>query len=490
MGNDAEPLGVAVEQRVHHDGAAGFGQHFAAQADEAAAGHAELDAHAAVAVIVHLAHLGLARAELFDHHADVLLRDIDGEQFDGLHELAVDGAGDDLRLADGEFETFAAHHFDEDGKLQFAAAHHGESVRRNLIDADGDVGQQLLVQALGEVARGDVLAFASAEGRGVDHELHGDGGLVDDDVGQRIGGLEAGDGFADGDAGDAGDGDDIAQFGLGDVGALESVKAEQLGDLDLLDLAVELGDADFLAGAQRAVEDARDGQAAEVVAVIKICDQDLQRRGGVAGGRRNGLHDGFKQRLKIGAGYGEVGGCRAQFAVGVEHGELKLRLFGIQVDEQVVDLVEHFLGARIGTVDLVDDDDGLQVGFQGLGKHVAGLGKRAFAGVDQQHDAIDHFQRALHLSAKIAVAGSVHDIDLEVVVKHGGVFGEDGDAALAFQIVGVHDAVHQLLVGAKYAALAQHGVNQRGLSVIDVGNDGDVANLRGQTVSSFLVRLT
>ena len=38
---------VAVEEGVHHDGAARLCQHFAAQADDAAAGHAELHAHAA-----------------------------------------------------------------------------------------------------------------------------------------------------------------------------------------------------------------------------------------------------------------------------------------------------------------------------------------------------------------------------------------------------------------------------------------------------------
>ena len=130
-------------------------------------------------------------------------------------------------------------------------------------------------------------------------ELHGDGGLVDEDVGQRIGSLVAGDGLADGDAGDAGYGDDIAQFGFRDVGALQAAEAEELGDLDLFDLTAQLGDADFFAGAQGAVENARNGQAAEVVAVVEIGDQDLQRRGGISGGRRNGLDDGFKQRLKI-----------------------------------------------------------------------------------------------------------------------------------------------------------------------------------------------
>ena len=34
-----------------------------------------------------------------------------------------------------------------------------------------------------------------------------------------------------------------------------------------------------------------------------------------------------------------------------------------------------------------------------------------------------------------------------------------------------------LLVGAEDAALVQHGVDQRGLAVVDVGDDGDVADV-------------
>jgi hypothetical protein len=33
-----------------------------------------------------------------------------------------------------------------------------------------------------------------------------------------------------------------------------------------------------------------------------------------------------------------------------------------------------------------------------------------------------------------------------------------------------------MFVGAKRAALLQHGVNQRGLTVVDVGNNCDIAN--------------
>ena len=162
-------------------------------------------------------------------------------------------------------------------------------------------------------------------------------------------------------------------------------------------------------------------------------------------------------------------------AIGVEHGEIELRLVGVEVDEEVVDFVEDFLRARVGAVDLVDDDDGRQLGFERLREHVARLRQRAFGGVDEQHDAVDHLERALHFAAEVGVAGRVDDVDLAAVVVDGGVLGEDGDAALAFEVVRVHDALGHLLVGAEGAGLAQHGVDERGLAVVDVGDDGDIA---------------
>ena len=186
-GNIALPLDVAVEQRVHDGGAARIGQHLAAQPDQAARRHMELQAHAAGAVIDHLVHLALARAELFDHHADEVLRAVDDQHVPcGSLQLAVDGLGQDLGLAHRQLVAFAAHHLDQDGELQFAAAHHLERVgAARLLHADRDVGQQFLVQAVAQIARGHVLPFAARERRGVDGERHRDGGLVDLDLRQR-----------------------------------------------------------------------------------------------------------------------------------------------------------------------------------------------------------------------------------------------------------------------------------------------------------------
>ena len=112
-----------------------------------------------------------------------------------------------------------------------------------------------------------------------------------------------------------------------------------------------------------------------------------------------------------------------------------------------------------------------------LAQHVAGLGQRALGGVHQQHDAVHHLERALDLAAEVAVARRVDDVDLGVAEVDGRVLGQDRDAALALEVVRVHDALGDLLVGAEGAALAEQGVHERGLAVVDVGDDGDVAQL-------------
>ena len=137
--------------------------------------------------------------------------DVDGEMLDRFHQLAVYSLGDDLGLADHQFVAFTAHHFNQDGKLQFSAAQDFERVgRAGVLDAQRDVGEQLLLEALAQVARRDVGAVFSREWRGVHGEEHGDGRLVDGDVRQRRGILDVGDGLADRDAFHARDRDDVA----------------------------------------------------------------------------------------------------------------------------------------------------------------------------------------------------------------------------------------------------------------------------------------
>src|SRR6476469_746149 len=117
----AGPREVALGDVVGDAGAAGLGEEVGAEADEAAGRDDELHPDPAGAVVGHALHAALADGEQLGDRAEVLLRGVDREALERLVDLAVDLAGDDLRLADGELEALAAHLLAEDRQRQLAA---------------------------------------------------------------------------------------------------------------------------------------------------------------------------------------------------------------------------------------------------------------------------------------------------------------------------------------------------------------------------------
>ena len=85
------------------------------------------------------------------------------------------------------------------------------------------------------------------------------------------------------------------------------------------------------------------------------------------------------------------------------------------------------------------------------------------------------------------MAGRVDDIDLMAAVVYRSVFAQDGNAAFTFQIVGVHNAVHGLLVLAVYAALLEHLVNQGCLAVVNVSDNCYISNIFPNHIFPFLL---
>ena len=60
-------------------------------------------------------------------------------------------AGEHFRLRHLKLIAFAAHHLDDDGKLQFTAPRNFESVHRlRILDANGDIGQGFFIEALAD----------------------------------------------------------------------------------------------------------------------------------------------------------------------------------------------------------------------------------------------------------------------------------------------------------------------------------------------------
>ena len=59
------------------------------------------------------------------------------------------------------------------------------------------------------------------------------------------------------------------------------------------------------------------------------------------------------------------------------------------------------------------------------------------------------------------------------------LFGEDRNPALALEVVRIERALWNSLIGSEGARLAKHRIDQRGLAVVDVRDDRDIAQLSG-----------
>jgi hypothetical protein len=106
------------------------------------------------------------------------------------------------------------------------------------------------------------------------------------------------------------------------------------------------------------------------------------------------------------------------------------------------------------------------------------LRHRAFGGVDEHDHAIDHIERMRSTSPPKSAWPGVSTMLMRVSFPDDrGALGENGDAALALEVVGVHRALGDLLVLAEGAGLLEELVDERGLAMVDVGDDGDISQI-------------
>ena len=480
VGDHASPDVIAVEDLVDDALAVGIGQELVAVAEQAAAGHTELQTHTVGAQRLHLLQDGLALAQTGHDSTLILGGDVDDDVLHRLVGLAVDDLGQNVRGRDLQLIAFAAHGLDEDGQMHLTTAHDTEGIGGGgILHLQSDVLQQLFLQTVTDLAAGDILALTAGQRAVVDGEGHLDGGVVDLQEGQRLDMGGAAQGVADGDIGQTGESHDVAR---GDVVAgLTAIGLEviQLGQTAAhLEVGVvPVAHDHLLAHLGDAVLDAADADAANELVVVHRGHQHLEGSLGVALGRLDGAQQGVEQGDQVGAGYIGVKACSAVTAAAEQHGAVQLLVGSAQVHQQVEDLVDDFLDAGVGTVDLVDGDHKAQILLQSLLQHETGLGHAALSSVHQQQNAVDHLQHALDLAAEVGVARGIDDIDLDALVVAGAVLGQNGDAALTLDVTAVHDTLCHSLIVAESAALAQQGVHQRGLAVVNVSDDSDIAQI-------------
>ena len=218
-----------------------------------------------------------------------------------------------------------------------------------------------------------------------------------------------------------------------------------------------------------------------------------QRRSRVVGRCRDSLPQRFEQRLQVRrirqrAVLGPVQRRAARPGGRVHNRELDLVLARIQVQEQLVARVHDLRDPRVRPVHLVDHDDDRQPRLERLAQDEPGLRQRSLARIDEQDDAVHHVQAALHLTAEVRVTRGVNDVDRHPAVPDRGVLGQDRDALLPLQVTGVHHPLSHLRADPERAGLPEHGVDQRGLAVVDMRDDRHVAQVITGSESTGITR--
>jgi hypothetical protein len=104
---------------------------------------------------------------------------------------------------------------------------------------------------------------------------------------------------------------------------------------------------------------------------------------------------------------------------------------------------------------------------------------RAAGSVHDEQNAVDHLHHALHFGTEVGVARGVDDVDGVAFPENGGVLRLDGDALLALEVHGVHGALLCGLVLTVGATGLQKLVDERGFPMVNVGDDGEIANFQG-----------
>ena len=176
------------------------------------------------------------------------------------------------------------------------------------------------------------------------------------------------------------------------------------------------------------------GDTTRIVGVVQRSDQHLRRTLQLLGSR-DMLQDAVQQRTDVVRRLLPVIAHPSVLGRSVDDGEVQLVFRSVQAEHQVEHHLIHLFGAAVGLVHLVHHHDGLQSYLEGLLQHKARLRHGSLKGIHQQDASVGHVEHALHLAAEVAVSRRIYNVDFRILIVDRHIFGQDGNASFAFQIV-------------------------------------------------------
>ena len=137
---------------------------------------------------------------------------------------------------------------------------------------------------------------------------------------------------------------------------------------------------------------------------VEVGDERLEGCIGVVERRRDAVDDGVEQRHEVGPDVVGRGAGPSGPGVGVEDGEAHLVLVGVEVEEELLDLVDDLVTRASARSTLFTTTTTGSRASRVLRSTKRGLRQRPLGCVDQEEHAVDHGQPPLHLAAEVGVA--------------------------------------------------------------------------------------
>ena len=355
----------------------------------------------------------------------------------------------------------------------------------SLINVQRNILESFLEQTVTQGAGGQELALLARKWAVVDREGHLNGRCRNLNKFQRLYCLRCTDGLTDGQIFDTGDADDVAHrcgLCLYSLQAFDLIKGDNLCTVGNAWI-VEITNDDLVVDVDGTAGDSADTDSADKVVVVDGGNQHLCRCIRFTLRSRNLFEDGVKQQIQIFAHLARLQRSGALFARAVEDLAFQLLLVCVQIEQQVIDLLGDLFVSCVRAVGLVDYDDDLVSERQCLGQNKAGLWHWTLKGVYQQDNAVHHLQDTLNLASEVRVSRGVDDVDFGAFIVDCRIFREDGDASFTLEVSVVHNTVLYRLVVTEGTALLEHLVNQSGLSMVNVRDDGDISQIGSNHVN-------
>ncbi len=474
-------LAVAVKLGIQDTISLGVGHELATVTDETSGRDLKLETRIAAGQGAHAVQHTLSLGQLLDHGAGTLIRYVNVGNLHGLLLSALlVGLVNNLGLGNRKFEALTTHGLHQYGKMQLTAAGNLEAIcRSGLLHAKRYIGVQLTEQTVTDVTGGHELTLCTGERRIIDHEIHGNGGLRN--LLERNGGgiLLGADGVTHMKIFNTGYSHDGAVLRLLYIHSLQAVKLIELCDSNLLPLRgiMMVHHQRLLVHTDGTVLYLTDTDTAHELVVVNGGHQHLGGSLRVTLRCRNVVQNCIEERLHIHIRIFHLVLGKAGLGGSEQEGAVQLLIGSIEIHHELQHLIHNLFGSGLGLVDLIDDHENRQTQVQGTLQHETCLGHRTLEGIYQKNRTVYHLQNTLYLTAEIRMARGIYDIDLDALVAHCSVLGQNGNASLPLNGVGVHDTDPHLLIVTESAGLLQKLIHQSGLAMVNVGNDGYVTNV-------------